>query len=379
MAIARAYGLRSSIRGLMIVGLAIGAAAGVAMAQDSVVPSSEERSLIEDQLLPLPTRVQVAIAVVQGDSVRFLGAERTPAGIRYFDNRTAVFEIGSITKVFTATLLAQQVQSGALSLDDPVRLMVPFALKSPARDGVDVTLKHLASHTSGMGHQPPGLNVHAFFHFHPGMPFRDYDRARFEHYLQRQMKLAFTPGERYQYSNLGMSLVGYVLAARTGKSYEDLLQQNLCEPLELGSTTTDFSRVKDRVVVGVRKEGASAPNWNMNALAPAGGIKTTAEDFARFAKAQFSADPAIALTQTPVFTIEDNYFVGLGWHIVDRQSGERWLNHGGGMAGYTAIVNVNVQRKCAVVVLSNLGNAHKLAENVSQLGRDLLASVEKRR
>jgi hypothetical protein len=66
----------------------------------------------------------------------------------------------------------------------------------------------------------------------------------------------------------------------------------------------------------------------------------------------------------------------LGWHIIDRKNGERWLNHGGGMGGYTAIVNVNVKRKLAVIVLSNLGNAHKLAENISDLGRQLLKELE---
>jgi len=142
------------------------------------------------------------------------------------------------------------------------------------------------------------------------------------------------------------------------------------------SSTTDLARVRDRMVAGVKSEGVPAPNWDMNALAPAGGIKTSAGDFARFAQAQFAPDPAIATTQQPTFKIEDNYLVGLGWHIIDRKSGELWLNHGGGMAGYTAIVNVNVRKKCAVIVLSNLGNAHALAENVSQLGRDLLTNLE---
>lgn len=362
----------------LLMCIAADAVARMGVAEADVLPPREERILIEEHLLPLPGKVQVAVAIVRGDSVRFLGAERTPTGIRYLDNRDAVFEIGSITKVFTATLLAQQVLKGTMRLDEPVRLMVPFELKSPARNGVDVTLQHLASHTSGMRHQPPGINFHAFVHFHPGQPFRDYDRPRFEHFLQRQMALDFTPGERYQYSNLGMSLVGYALAERTGKDFETLLQENIFEPLGMRSSTTDLSRVRDRVVVGVKKEGVPAPTWDMNALAPAGGIKTCAEDFARFAQAQFSPDPAIAMTQEPTFKIEDNYFVGLGWHIVDRKNGERWLNHGGGMAGYTAIVNVNVPKKCAVIVLSNLGNAHKLAENVSQLGRDLLTSLESR-
>lgn len=366
------------IRGvcLFLLGIAVGPGAAGELAAGDVLPSPEERSLVEKQILPLPAKVQVAVAMVQGDSVRFLGAERTPQGIRYIDNRAAMFEIGSITKIFTATLLAQQVRMGSLRLEEPVRGLVPFKLRSSARGGVEVTLKHLASHTSGMCHQPPGLNFHAFIHGHTAEPFRDYDRPRFEHYLQQEMELDFTPGERYQYSNMGMSLVGYILALRTGKNFEALLQENIFGPLGMKSSTTDRSRVRDRVVVGVKNEGVAAPNWDMNALAPAGGIKTSAEDFARFAQAQFVPDPAIAMTQQPTVKIEDNYFVGLGWHIIDRKNGERWLNHGGGMAGYTAIVNVNARKRRAVIVLSNLGNAHKRAENISQLGRDLLRNLE---
>ncbi len=350
--------------------------AAPARAQRTSIITAEERSLIEKQLLPLPSKVQVAVALVRGDSVRYLGAERTPTGIRYLDNRASVFEIGSITKIFTATLLAQQVEKGALSLGTPVRELVPFPLKMSGRDGVDLTLKQLANHTSGMCHQPPGLNAHAFFHFHLREPFKDYDRARFENYLQREMALAFTPGTRYSYSNMGMSLVGYVLSVRGGKSYETLLQERIFGPLGMRSSTTELAKVRDRVVIGVEKEAKPAPYWDMNALAPAGGIKTSAEDFARFVRAQFAPDRAIALTQQPTFKIEDDYYVALGWHVIDRKNGERWLNHGGGMAGYTAIVNVNLRKRCGTVVLSNLGNAHKLAENVSQIGRDLLKSLE---
>ncbi len=339
-------------------------------------PSPAERDLIEKALLPLPTKVQVAVALVQGDSVRFLGAERTAGGIQYIDNRESVFEIGSITKIFTATLLARQVQKGALKLDDAVRRLVPFELKTPGRDGVDVTLKHLASHTSGMCHQPPGIGFHAMIHGHSKDPFWDFDQARFEEFLKEDMKLDFTPGTKYQYSNMGMSLVGYVLALKTGKSYEALLQEEIFKPLGMKWSSSNLSSVKSHVVTGILKEGEESPNWDMHALAPAGNVKTCAEDFAKFAQAQFAPDPAMAMTQQPVFKIEDGYYVGLGWHIIDRKNGERWLNHGGGMGGYTAIVNINMKRKQAAIVLSNLGNGHKLAENVSELGRGLLRNLE---
>ena len=192
------------------------------------------------------------------------------------------------------------------------------------------------------------------------------------------MTLDFVPGTAYQYSNMGMSLAGYALQKKTGKAYETLLQEGIFGPLGMSHSSSDLAKVRTNVVIGILDEGEASPNWDMHALAPAGNVKTCAEDFAKFTQAQFAPDPAFALTQKPVFKIEDNYWVGLGWHIVDRKNGERWLNHGGGMGGYTAIVNVNVKRQLAVIVLSNLGNAHKLAENVSDLGRDLLKALEAR-
>jgi CubicO group peptidase (beta-lactamase class C family) len=142
------------------------------------------------------------------------------------------------------------------------------------------------------------------------------------------------------------------------------------------SSFSERAKVEARVFVGKLDEGERLPNWDMHALAPAGIVKTCAEDFANFARAQCSPDPGAALTQKPVFKIEEGYWVGLGWHLIERKNGERWLNHGGGMGGYTAIINVNVRRKLAVIVLSNLGNAHELAENVSTLGRELLKGLE---
>lgn len=362
------------LRCLVVLGASL--LAWAAMAQEAAVPAPEERALIEKCLLPLPTKVQVAVAAVQGGSVRFLGAEKTAAGIRYLENRQSVFEIGSITKVFTATLLAQQVVKGTVALDRPVQEYLPFPLKAPERGGVKVTLKHLASHTSGMIHQPPGIGFHAMIRGHSKDPFWDYDASRFEEYLKEDMKLDFTPGTKYQYSNLGMSLAGLALQRKTGKTYEALLQESIFGPLGMRGSSSELAKVQGKVVAGMLDEGEVSPNWDMHALAPAGNVKTCAEDFAKFAQAQFAPDQAIALTQQPVFKIEEGYWVCLGWHLIERKNGERWLNHGGGMGGYTAIVNVNAKRKLAVIVLSNLGNAHKLAENVSDLGRELLNGLE---
>jgi CubicO group peptidase (beta-lactamase class C family) len=338
-------------------------------------PTTDERALVETCLQSLPFKAQLAIALVQGKNVRYLGAEKTMEGIRFIDNRQGVFQIGSITKVFTATLFAQQVVKGNLGLEDPVQKHLPFRLKVSGRDGVEMTLKQLASHTSGIKHhQPPGFGFHAFFH---SEPWKDFDQTRFESYLKNDLVLASKPGTAYLYTNLGMSLLGKILCLRTGRSYETMLQQDLFGPLNMGLSTTDVAKVKHRVVVGLDRKGKPMVNQDMNALAPCGGIYTCTEDLATFAQAQFEpADPAIVLSHKPIFTIEEGYHVALGWHRVDYAQGWRWINHNGGIGGYTASLNVDPKNRFAALVLCNVTNDDVPGEAVRKLCRELMKWME---
>ncbi len=365
-------------RCVLVVSLvAVGAAVAAAPPVTST-PTPAERAAIETCLQKMPPRVQVAIALVKGDEVRLLGAERTEMGTRPLDNRSAVFQIGSITKVFTATLLAQQVARGTLRLEDPVARYLPFKLNVTGRDGVEMTLGQLASHTSGIAHhQPPDMTRHAWLHFHPNEPLRDYDRSRFEAYLKEDLELASTPGTKYFYSNIGMSLVGLVLSTTTGKTYEALLQEGIFGPLGMSGSTTELARVRDRVVPGPKTNGKPYPNQDFAMLNPAGGIYTCAEDLARFARAEIErADPAVVLTQKVVFTMSEGEHVALGWHVYDWTSGWRTLNHNGGIGGYTTTMTVDTTNRCASIVLSNVMNEDDYGEAVRALGRALLKQVE---
>lgn len=369
---------RLLLTGLLLVSAtSCGAQSSATLVVDPGLPS-EYQNVLASRLRAFPPGVQVSVALLDHGSTRFLGAERTPEGLRRVDNRTGLFEIGSITKVFTATLLAQEVVSGGLKLEDPVQSRVPFKLKASGRDGVPMTLRQLASHTSGIAHhQAPGLNRHAFFHGHTDDPFRCFDQAHFETYLREDLELAFTPGTQYRYTNLGMSLLGKILCLHSGKTYEALLQERIFAPLGMASSTTDLSKWRDRVVPGLRDKGKPAPNTSMNALAPCGGILTCAEDLARFAQAQFApASPAIGLTQQAVFTIEPGFPVGLGWHLVDRPDGARWINHNGGMEGYTASITLNPAKRLAAIVLCNYRNDDEHGEQIRALCRDLLKGLE---
>jgi len=333
--------------------------------------------IINQYLLPLPEQVQVAIALIHGEKKQFIGAERTREGITYLDNRQKVFEIGSISKVFAATLLAQAVDQGHVSLETPVQSLLPFKLRQSGLDGIEIALKHLANHTSGIAHhQPPLLSLNAILRGHPWVPFQYFTQARFERYLKRRIKLTTTPGTKYFYSNLGMSLAGYALAMNSGQNYDEMVHTQIFQPLGMNLSAMQVAIVQEHILPGWRKAGVRSPNWDFYALSPAGGVKTCVEDLAKFVDAQFSNTPAVSMTQTPTFKIDENRFVGLGWHISDRPTGERWLNHGGGTLGYTANVLVDLEKKSAVIALSNLNNINNWAQKLFDLTRDLLLFVE---
>lgn len=333
--------------------------------------------IVNQYLLPLPEQVQVAIALIQGEKKRFIGAERTRDGVTYLDNRQAVFEIGSISKVFAATLLAQAVEKGHVSLETPVQSLLPFKLRQSGLDSIEIALKHLANHTSGISHhQPPWLSLNAILRGHPWVPFQYFTQARFERYLTRRIKLTTTPGTKYFYSNLGMSLAGYALAMNSGLNYDEMVHTQIFQPLGMNLSAMQVAVVQEHILPGWRKAGRRAPNWDFQAISPAGGVKTCVEDLAKFVDAQFSNSPAVIMTQTPTFKISENRFVGLGWHISDHPTGERWLNHGGGTLGYSANVVVNVNKQLAVILLSNLGNGKVWPRKTFELCRDILQKLE---
>lgn len=341
-------------------------------------PSPQEQAALEACMKPLPTGGQVAVAVVRGTEVRFLGMEKASSGLRPVDNRGGVFELGSISKVFTATLFARQVTQRHLDLHAPVQAQVPFPLKVRGREGADMELWHLATHTSGIEHhQPPGAMTHAFFHGHLDQPWKDWDRARFEQYLKEDLALAHKPGTRYRYSNMGMSLLGYIVSLRAGTTYEALLQAELCQPLGMTTTGTDPTRMLDRVVVGLKANGKPFPGQDMAALAPCGGIYSSAQDLARFAL--YHLDPAhadAALTQRIAFKDAEQGSLGLGWHTLEFPDGSYWLNHNGNIAGYNNSFNLNPKTGCAVIVLCNVVDDPAPGEAVRKLGRTLMRLAE---
>ena len=295
-----------------------------------------------------PNKGQVAIALLERGTVQFYGVQKEAAVLKPVNNKEAVFEIGSVTKVFTATLLAGAVVQGNLKLTDAINSHFDF----PFKGNVALRFVELANHTAGLPRLPANLDLEKV---DMQNPYKDYGKAQLETYLKSGLQLERKPGTQSEYSNLGAGLLGYTLGLIAKSTYKQLLQKVIFEKYHMTHTYTDATAVKKGLVRGINGDGSQTQNWDWDALSGAGCILSTVTDLAKFVEAQFDpANAALALTRVPTFTVNKEMKIGLGWHLLKSAAGKDLCWHNGATGGYTSSVAMNVEGKKAVVVLSNV-------------------------
>jgi serine-type D-Ala-D-Ala carboxypeptidase/endopeptidase len=283
---------------------------------------------------------------------------------RALDGNT-VFEIGSATKVFTSALLADMVRRGEVSLDDPVAKLLPASVRVPSKDGRDITLLSLATHTSGLPRMPGNFTPKD-----AGNPYADYTVEQLYQFLG-SLQLVRPVGETYEYSNLGAGLLGHALALKLGKPYEAAVTERVLGPLGMKDTAITLpAGMRSRMSVGHTAGGDVTPNWDLPALAGAGAIRSTVNDMLTFLAANLgSAPPAVRAdlesTHTPRHDTGKTGQIGLAWHIRTGKDVEVvW--HNGGTGGFHSFVGFDKKGRRAVVVL------HNSAANIDDIGFHLL-------
>lgn len=315
-------------------------------------PTPEQvRMILRDRIDTAHRGVGIVVGTTDKSGRRVIAYGRTTRdGGQQVDGDT-LFEIGSVTKVFTGLLLADAVARGEVSLDDPVSKFLPASVKRLKAGGADVTLLQLATHTSGLPRLPTNMPMKD-----QGNPYADYTVERLYEYLN----LFDHPGKVQsgaQYSNLGIGLLGHVLALRAGMDYESLLRARVLEPLGMKDTliALDAQR-KARFAQPHLATLYPTPAWDLPALPGAGGLRSTANDMLKFAQAHLGTqptplEPAIRLALRPA---DASGLQGLAWTI--RNGGELAM-HTGATGGSTAYIAIDNKEKRAFVVMGNTANA----------------------
>ncbi|CAN5570205.1 serine hydrolase [soil metagenome] len=310
----------------------------------------------------------IVVAIVDSSGTRVFGYGRVAGKDSPAPDGQTVYEIGSVSKVFTSLLLSAFEQDKLVNGDDEVQNYLPADVKLASK-GRPITLLDLSTHRSGLPRMPANFSSN-----NPDNPYAEYDAARLFEFL-RAWQPDRPPGDRAEYSNLGVGLLGYVLATRARTSYEQQLLERICQPLAMHDTSITLSDSQNkRLAPGHDADGQPAGNWSFtDTFNGAGGIRSTANDMARFVIAQFDLPAgklgeAIRQTHSPQGTFQGDRKIGMAW-LIDRDGECIW--HNGQTGGYHSFVAVGPAKKVGVVVLCN--TATTLVDNVgSQLIRKQL-------
>tara|TARA_R110002033_G_scaffold95327_2_gene144425 strand:+ start:1951 stop:3072 length:1122 start_codon:yes stop_codon:yes gene_type:complete len=343
---------------------------GIEISNDGI--NKKQSELLFDNTKSFPNNTQLSIALIKNGKIDFLGIARTDDTIRLIDNYKNAFEIGSITKVFTATLLSNFVNDQELKLDDNIQDYLDFKIKSENR----ITFKELANHTSGIPRLPSNLNL---LLVDQDNPYKDYDEEKLISYLTKEVELNQEPGIKYEYSNLGAGILGFELATISESSFESLLQEKIFTKYKMVNSTSTRENIKTKLVKGLKPNGKTTSNWDFDVLAGGGAIFSTVEDLSKFALAQFdNTNKELALTHKTTFKVNDNMSIGLGWHILKRKNGGELIWHNGGTGGYTSSMALDLKNKNGIIILSNVSAFNKKMGNIDQLCFGLIKTLDEK-
>jgi serine-type D-Ala-D-Ala carboxypeptidase/endopeptidase len=254
-----------------------------------------------------------------------------------------LFEIGSDTKTFTALLLQGMVERDLMKLDDPIANYLPETVKVPTRNGKNITLRHLATHTSGLPSVPDNLAPQR-----ADNPYADYTVDKMYAFLS-SYELPREPGAMSEYSNFGMGLLGHVIALKGGASYESLLVERICRPLQMDSTAITLTpEQQTRLATPHNQFGEPVPLWDISALPGAGALRSTANDLLKYISANLGLTPS---NLTPLMAQTHEW--GLAWYTNTDRNGTTIISHGGGTGGCRSFTGFDKVRRRGVVVLTN--------------------------
>lgn len=289
-------------------------------------------------------------------------------------NGRTIFEIGSVTKTFTTSLLADMVARGEVRLDEPVGELLPDSVRVPNYRGRQITLLDLATHTSGLPRIPTNLDPRD-----PEDPWADYTVSDLYQFLN-SYELPRAPGTEVAYSNIGLGLLGYALALRGGKPYEELLRERILDPLGMGDTRITLSPAQERRLARAHDEsGKAVAHWHIPTLPGAGALRSDVDDLFRYLAAHLGLRggdliPVLASTHQIYTRLNDTLAVALGWLVDQRDPARPFWYHNGETGGFHSFAAFQPAGRRAVIILSNGANSiDDIGLRILELGDSLAA------
>jgi CubicO group peptidase (beta-lactamase class C family) len=295
----------------------------------------------------------LSIGVIKGGELYAYNYGEAEKGAGKLPKADSFYEIGSITKTFTGILLAQAVLDKKVKLGDDIRKYLDEKFPNLQFEGVPVTLKDLSTHTSGIPSTTDNVKDTGYVN-----PWENFSRAKLFDALHR-VKLDRKPGEKFEYSNTAVGLLGNILEKVYGMSYENLVEKYIAKPAGMKETKINLSGTEvRRLVMGYNNRGETIPFWNVRGIEAAGALRSTVIDMLKYLKFNLEAKNKAARLaqqthwQSPLLPAQ----IGLGWEIRTTASGYRRLAHSGGTGGFRSYCAFYPELNLGIVVLTNNGD-----------------------
>jgi D-alanyl-D-alanine-carboxypeptidase/D-alanyl-D-alanine-endopeptidase len=337
----------------------------------AATPFNQVQTLLQTKLEKDQLGVGFAAALIQGDKVQYLNLGHVLKDQSQATTSDHLFEIGSVTKTFTAVALASMVKEGKIKLSDAVQNHLPKSVKLPIKNGKAITFVSLSNHSSGLPRLPTNLAPKD-----PLDPYADYSVTMMYDFLNNHT-LTREVGKSHEYSNLGAGLLGHVLSLIDNKSYQQMITDRVFKPLGMKHSYVDVPANQLAMLSdGHDSELNKSKHWKLPTLAGAGAIKSTTRDMVKYVKANLNRKPlagALTLTQKPTADFnEHGAKIGLGW-ITNTHDKGSYIWHNGGTGGFRTFVGFDHANNRGIVLLANsiygvddIGNAY-LSSNLSEL------------
>lgn len=323
-------------------------------ALSTVIAAQDVNKILEERLRldPLGSAFSAAVVTEKGTAFYNVGKNSKQTDAKIAGENT-VYEIGSITKVFVGILLAEAVKRGEVKLDDPISKHLPKTVITPKLNGKEITLLDLTTHHSSLPRLPENFSPK-----NPENPYADYTVKQMYEFLG-QVKLTKEIGSEFAYSNFGVGLLGHILSLKAKMPFENLVRERILKPLGMNDTAIVLTpKMKANLALGYDAEGSRNSNWDFDALAGAGALRSTASDMAKFIAANLglvktSLADSLAEAQKMRTAAElPAQKIGLGW-FSDPLDNRQLIFHGGGTGGYVTFVALDKEKKTGVFVATN--------------------------
>lgn len=322
------------------------------ISQPRTVPGSDEiREILVRRVDHQKQAVGIVVSIIEPSGRRVVSYGHIATGDPRTVDGDTIFEIGSVSKVFTSLLLADMVNRGEVILDDPAAKYLPDDVTLPERNGKAITLLDLSTHSSGLPSLPSNLTPKD-----PHNPYADYSLDDLYQFLSGYT-LSRDPGSEFEYSNLGAGLLGHMLASRAGTDYENVIRIRITEPLGMPNTGIALScSMKQRMATGHNAMLAPVADWDFLTLAGAGALRSSANDLLTLLEAFLGyRESPLASAMKAMFEVRrpvGQSGIGLGWMISSVHDREI-AAHDGGTGGFRSWVGCDPKERIGVVVLSN--------------------------